>query len=547
MSQRAVRRTVPLGLAAAVACGAMTWSHAPSAGPPLPGRLRDPVMRPLSTTATSSMGTVRWLHVAAQLADGRVLVAGGRPGDATQSAEIYDPSTGAWTPTTPMLYPHDWPVGAALCDGRVFVAGRNSGSAPEAEIYDPATDTWVAAGNMKYSHLYGVATLLPDCRLLLSGGYSANTHAEIFDPSQGTYKNIGAMSNERFFHSATVLADGIHVLVAGGGVDVNGQWFTYPSADILDTTTGKWSKAKKMHHDRRAHTATLLPDGRVLVAGGTTGGKNDGTQGGTQLATSEIYDPFTNLWDAPVQLITPRTFHTAALVPSGAVLLFGGLDATGSASSLVEGYFDGVWQALDPLVIDRHQHASALLAGGRVLLSGGVHQATAEIYDLAQLGDACPSNVVCGSGHCVGGVCCDEACTTGCRQCNVPGKEGTCSLPCKDDTHAWACSDGSATCPNDTCAEQLCDGELRCGADKGACLNECTTVEDCAPGYACDMGGECVPPPDVSSTDAEGCSVGPPGEPGDGVSGAPGMWAVWTVIAAAGLARRRRTEAQAGS
>jgi N-acetylneuraminic acid mutarotase len=480
-------------VAALALAGALTWS---------PALLADD-----SSQATSSMSTVRWHHVAAKLPHGRVLVAGGLPGSASSTAEIYDPSTGAWTPTgTPMLYAHDWPIGAALCDGRVFVAGRNDSNAREAEIYDPATDTWIAAGKMKLTHIYGTATLLADCRLLLTGGYNSNTQAEVFYPDTKIFKSVGVMNSERFFHTATRLADG-RVLAAGGGVDAFGQWFTYATVDIFDPKTNLWTKATKMNEARRAHSATLLPDGRVLVAGGNIGGKNDGTEAGTQLDSAELYDPATDTWEkVPSRLVTARTFHTAALLPGGALLLFGGLDGSGSASRQVEGYFGETWQPLDPMPIDRYQHASALLDDGRVLLAGGVYQATAEVYRLAANGEACASNLACGGGHCVDDHCCDEACTTGCRRCDVPGKEGTCSLPCSDDTHALACSDGSATCTRDLCVAQSC-GELRCDAATATCKTACVSVEDCAPGYACDQKGACVAPPDVSSADPGACSA----------------------------------------
>ncbi|MEP7122451.1 MAG: kelch repeat-containing protein [Byssovorax sp.] len=533
MSARRLRGSTLVGAAAALAV-AQIWARAPSADEPR-GGAPGLVTRPLSSVVTSSMSTVRWRHVAVRLLDGRVLVAGGLPDQAAfTTGEIYDPATGDWTPTgTPMLYAHDWPIAATLCDGRVFVAGRNDAAAKDAELYDPQTNAWIAAGKMKLSHLYGTATLLPDCRLLLVGGYSANTQAEIYNPAAGTFKTVGVMNSERFFHSTTVLADG-RAIAVGGGVDVLGQWLTYPSVDIFNPATGLWTKAAKLHHARRAHTATLLPDGTLLVAGGTTGGKDDGTAAGTQLATSEIYDPVTDTWrELSSPLITARTFHTAALVPGGAVLLFGGLDGTGSASRQVEGYFEGAWQALDPLLIDRFQHASAMLDDGRVLVSGGVHQATAELYRLAPKGEMCTSNVMCDGGHCIDGVCCNEACDSGCRRCDVAGKEGTCSRPCADETHALVCSDGTATCANATCVPKAC-GVLRCDEQAGACEKKCASVADCAPGYACDLTGACVPPPDVSSVDTGSCSAAAP----DGQSFAGRSVAAMAMAMA--LARRRR-------
>ena len=536
-ARRRRSRRASILLAAAALAGATTWPRAARADEP-PAL----VTRPLSSRATASMSTVRWHHITARLPDGRVLVAGGLPLEsASSTAEIYDPKTGAWAPTgTPMLYPHDWPVGAALCDGRVFVAGRNDSSAREAEIYDPATDTWIAAGKMNFTHIYGTATLLQDCRLLLAGGYNSNTQSEIFYPDAKVFKGAGVMNNERFFHSATRLADG-RVLAVGGGVDIMGEWHTYPSVDIFDPATGLWTKTGKLHKARRSHAATLLPDGNVLITGGTTGGKNDGAQAGFQIDTTELYDTVAGTWKTlPYKLITARTFHTAALMPGGAVLLFGGLDGSGSASRQVEGYFEGNWRALDPMLSDRYQHASALLDDGSVLLVGGVYQATAEVYRLEPNGGACASNLACDGGHCVNGICCNEACTTGCRSCNVPGKEGVCSPRCSSETHALACPDGSATCANEACVEQAC-GELRCDAEKATCRTKCLSVADCAPGYACDLEGACVSPPDVSSADPGACSAATPDRRwGAGLS-------VAVVVAAMALLRRRKRRVSSAS
>lgn len=459
-----------------------------------------------SSIPAASMSGVRWLHRQIPLKDGRVLVLGGAGGTSAETAEVYDPATNTWTPTPPMLFSHNWPVASEMCDGRVIVTGRIDANFRSAEIYDPVANAWIDAGTMKYSHLYGTATLLADCRVLFVGGYSANTHAEIYDPAKGVFFSVGPMHNERFFHSTVALPDG-SALVAGGGVDINGAWFDRATVDLLDPVTGTWKKVKSMHAPRRAHTATLLPDGRVLVAGGTTGGQADGTQGGKQLATAEIYNLATDTWDkVEPGLNTARTFHTASLLPSGAVLLFGGRDATGSATSSIEGFFAGQWQILPPMLADRYLHGSTVLPDGRVLVTGGVHQATTEIYALTDLGGACESDLQCAAGHCVGGLCCDEACDTGCRRCDLPDALGTCTRACDGSNHAQVCPDGSSTCPNDACIQDSCE-EYLCSATSGACLEECQSVADCAPGYACDLDRRCVPPPDVSSADPESCAV----------------------------------------
>jgi hypothetical protein len=503
-----IRRFASIGAAAGLACAAVTLAGVLGAVEPIDllggQHARSPQI--LSSTSAQSLAAVRWLHQQVTLQDGRVLVVGGRPGAAASTAEIFDPKDGTWKTTAPMLFGHDWPIAARMCDGSVIVAVGGGPGGQEAEIYNPTLDTWTDAGAMKYSHIYGTATLLADCRVLIAGGYSANTHAEVYRPDTGTFASVGTMHDERFFHTVTALPDG-RAIAAGGGVDAFGTWYTKSSVDMFDPGTGKWTAVQHMHGVRRAHTATLLPDGRLLVAGGTNGGKADGNEGGNQLSSSEIYDVGADTWEAiATPLVTPRTYHTAALMPGGAVLLFGGLDGTASATSSVEGFFEGAWRPLPPLLVDRYLHGSALLDDGTVLVTGGLHQATTERYALTEPGGACGSNVECAAGHCVGGLCCNDACDTGCRRCDVPGKEGTCVHPCADATHALVCPAGAASCPNEACIQDAC-GEYRCAATKGACLAKCKSVDDCAPGYACSTEHECVAPPDVSATDADGCNV----------------------------------------
>ncbi len=556
-----LRRLASMGAAGGLACVALSLSFAGGVGAEEPvdgkrGARARALPQILSSTSAQSLAAVRWLHREVTLLDGRVLVVGGRPGVATSTSEIFDPKEGTWRLTAPMLFGHDWPIAARMCDGRVFVAVGGGPGGQQAEIYDPAQDTWTDAGSMKYPHIYGTATLLADCRVLIVGGYSANKHAEVYRPDTGTFASVGLMHDERFFHTVTALPDG-RALAVGGGVDAFGTWYTFSSVDLFDPGTGKWTLVQHMHNVRRAHTATLLPDGRVLVAGGTNGGKADGNEGGNQLASSEIYDVGANTWEkVATPLVTPRTFHTAALMPGGAVLLFGGLDSTASTTSSVEGFFGGAWQPLPPLLVDRYLHGSALMDDGTVLVTGGLHQATTERYALGDLGGACGANVECGAGHCVNGICCDEACDTGCRRCDLAGSEGTCTRACAGATHGLVCPDGSASCPNEACIQDNC-GEYRCGGTKGVCLRKCQSVDDCAPGYSCSLEHECVLPPDVSATDEEGCSVAAPGESeyslfasgGPARSATPGgrPWlsrdlalAVSALVAALALARRRR-------
>jgi N-acetylneuraminic acid mutarotase len=519
-----------LALALALAtCGAgpdaiHTMGPASVEAPPGP-------IRPLISTASGSMSTARSFHTATLLVDGRVLVAGGDPPEANQTAEIFDPRAGAWKRTaTVMNYTHaSAHLASRLDDGRVLVAGGFSHSTA-AEIYDPAADTWTKTGGTGFGHTYGTAMRLNDGLVLAAGGYDAENRAETYDPAKKKWSAVAvSMAEARFFHTATKLGDG-RVLVAGGGVDNNLVWSTSKTAEIYDPGSRKFSPAKPMKHARRSHSATLLSDGRVLIIGGTDGGM--GNDAGTQLGTTEIYDPSSDTWSDGPSIGTERSSHTVATLADFAVMIAGGIDNTGSGVPSIEVFFGGQWTTVDPMTTDRVLHTATILDDGGVLLAGGIHQATAEIYRPDPNGSRCSSGARCASGACASGFCCDTACDSGCRSCAVPGFEGTCTTPCADDTHVMACADGSADCAEGaTCAPLGC-APFRCDAVAGACGTTCKSVADCAPGYACDLAHRCVPLPDVAG--GAGCSLA--GSPGDGAA----LALLLAVLSVCGYTRSRR-------
>jgi N-acetylneuraminic acid mutarotase len=161
------------------------------------------------------------------------------------------------------------------------------------------------------------ATLLPDGQVLVAGG---NT-AELFDPATGTWTATGALPESFFGHSATLLPNGT-VLIAGGDVPSGPGARGWVHAALFDPATGRWTVTGSMVVGRLNHTATLLPDGRVLVLGG----QSDGGEDFEVFADAEVYDPSSEAWAAVVDMGDARAGHSATLLFDGRVLAAGGTD-----------------------------------------------------------------------------------------------------------------------------------------------------------------------------------------------------------------------------
>jgi len=242
-----------------------------------------------------------------------------------------------------------------LGDGRVLVAGGGAYT-PTAELYDPATNRWTPTGSMSVDRYDFTATLLRNGRVLVVGGYSLSSVgrstelSELYDPATGRWTSTGSLRTARRNHTATLLPDGT-VLVAGG-FNSDG-WLR--SAELYDPTRGRWSRVAPMTTAREGASATLLGTGRVLVAGG-------GNPSATRSA--ELYDPSSGRWSATGSM-TDYHGGAAALLQDGRVLVAGG--GTGDVYSPAT----GTWTPTGPMVYPYASAAAALLPNGQVLYAGG--------------------------------------------------------------------------------------------------------------------------------------------------------------------------------
>jgi len=311
-----------------------------------------------------------------------------------------------------------WRLSASLVSIVIAVAGcttQGSPSSQTATSTDPAptptatplpepTPTsipfkgpWTATGDMITGRAEHTATVLHDGRVLVAGGVADNREeerlasAELYDPATGTWQATGSMTKPRSWHTATLLPDG-RVLVAGGRCDgryaegcaAKDPTGAQASAEIYDPSTGTWTPTGDMTTPRSMHTATLLPNGQVLVAGTELAPDRI-------LASAELFDPATGRWTATGDMTIARTQQMATLLRDGTVLVAGGIGPISptehgeltSAELYTPG--TGTWAATGNMASARSNDPLIVLTDGTVLKTGGVNGEqllpSCELYD----------------------------------------------------------------------------------------------------------------------------------------------------------------------
>jgi N-acetylneuraminic acid mutarotase len=345
-----------------------------SAGQLNSAELYDPVNYISCFWDRDSLTTARCYHTATLLTDGKVLVAGGEtidqpPNSALNSVEIYDEVMNEWVEKDSLHIGRRNHTATLLTDGKVLVAGGCYYIGPDeyhyfnsAELYDLDQDTWTMTGDMNFARRRHTATLLPDGKVLVVGGEWDNGYlgsAELYDPATGVWIETGDLNTARSHHTATLLPDG-KVLVAGGlnGSDmINSSYLS--SCELYDPGTGTWSRTFSMNIRRCVHTATLLPDGKVLVAGGI----NKSSVLPSSINSTEFYDPATGIWMEADSLNNNRCHHTATLLLDGRVFVAGG-------GSEIYDPTTGKWLNTGGIQNELH-HTATLLPDGKVLVAGG--------------------------------------------------------------------------------------------------------------------------------------------------------------------------------
>jgi N-acetylneuraminic acid mutarotase len=222
-----------------------------------------------------------------------------------------------------------------LPNGKVLVAGGWDGASAitGAVLYEPETGAWSSTGNLNAARCLHTATLLQNGKVLVAGGtddgdlFSTLASAELYDPDSGTWSITASLSEPRVFHTATLLKDSKVLVVGGDGGYLYGQ---SDSEELYDPKSGEWSHTGNLNTIRYGHISTILPSGKVLVAGGgysSTGGPVN------FLNSAELYDPATGIWYRIGDLKTARYGHTATLLSNGKVLLAGGSNSAGALNT----------------------------------------------------------------------------------------------------------------------------------------------------------------------------------------------------------------------
>jgi hypothetical protein len=322
---------------------------------------------PGAFAATGNMTAPRFGHKGTLLLNGKVLITGGAvvigfSAVPINTAELYDPSTGSFTRTGDMTgapYAH---VATLLPDGRVLIIGGDAIGSLGAELYDPSTGTFTPTGSMAASH--GHATLLNNGKVLMTGGLNA----DLYDPATGTFTATGAYADlgSAYQLTTTLLADG-RVLITGCAYK-DGDYCDYVPADVgqlYDPANGTFSLTGA--YGFRGSTTTSLTNGKVLFAGGEN----------LFSVPSKLYDPSTGTFTRTGDMTIDRDMHTATLLPDGRVLITGSrlLYSDGQSNPRAELYdpSTGTFRSIGNMTARRGYHAATLLNDGRVLITGGLN------------------------------------------------------------------------------------------------------------------------------------------------------------------------------
>jgi len=336
--------------------------------------------KPAHWEVVTNSGPQVWSHRATLLKDGRVLITGGlnKPDksiEATTNTWLYLPQAKTVLPAGHMSSPRGDHSATLLSDGRVLVVGGRAAYSKflaTAEIFDPkkfdpknpGAKTWTTVAQASVKRVHHGAARLPNGKVLVAGGYSSATldSLELYDPAANTWSLLGTkLKVTRSAMTTTMLKNG--TVVCAGGYD--GKEF-HDTLEVYDTKNGTLKTVpQKMQHKRAGHRATLMADGKVLITGGYCGGS-------CKVSGDAIYDAVTDKVKSISSNGSELYHHDAALLRDGRVLCTGG-GYTKQKAVAYDPKMGGMWTGLVSMKFGRYYHTATTMPSGVVLVVGGMN------------------------------------------------------------------------------------------------------------------------------------------------------------------------------
>ncbi|WP_240486771.1 Kelch repeat-containing protein [Hyalangium minutum] len=269
-------------------------------------------------------------------------------------------------------------MGAAVLGTKVYVAGGYlSSSSCTANLweYDLATDKWRSRQQMSVAR-YGQVIVGARGKVYAIGGYVCNSTSgtqltEIYDPQLNTW-TLGAPLPDHNHHAAAygILSDGkLHVV---GGVDTISGGISSRSHVVYDFDTNRWSTARDLPVARHWSASGVLPDGRLILAGG-----HDGS---SYRAETYLYDPATNSWAQVASMPGILAYHTGAVI-AGQLHTFTGWDTAGRNYHYIYDPLSGTWSSGAAVPFTGYAPSVAQLRGGALIIGGWTNSAITSVYE----------------------------------------------------------------------------------------------------------------------------------------------------------------------